>query len=67
VGLTAGYRLQTENMLNGLELQVNVENLFDTKYISTIGSNGFGANGDNQTLLPGSPRAVFVSLKKTFN
>ncbi len=44
----------------------NVENLFDEKYISTIGSNGFGANGDNQTLLPGSPRAVFVSLKKQF-
>lgn len=67
VGLTAGYRLHTENMLDGLELQVNVDNLFDAKYISTIGSNGFGANGDNQTLLPGSPRAVFVSLKKTFN
>lgn len=67
VSLTAGYRLHTDNLADGLELQVNVQNLFDEKYVSTIGSNGFGANGDNQTLLPGSPRAVFVSLKKTFN
>ncbi len=67
VSLTAGYRLAgTDTLADGLELQVNVENLFDEKYISTIGSNGFGANGDNQTLLPGSPRAVFVSLKKQF-
>lgn len=67
VGLTAGYRLAADGMLGGLQLQVNVENLFDEKYVSTIGSNGFGASGDSQTLLPGAPRAVFISLKKTFN
>jgi iron complex outermembrane receptor protein len=67
VSLTAGYRLHSEGLADGLELQVNVTNLFDENYISTIGSNGFGASGDNQTLLPGAPRAVFVTLKKTFN
>jgi Outer membrane receptor proteins, mostly Fe transport len=66
VSLTAGYRLHADNLLDGLELQVNVENLFDERYVSTIGSNGFGASGDNQTLLPGAPRSVFVSLKKSF-
>ena len=48
-------------------MQVNIENLFDENYVSTVGSNGFGANGDNQTLLPGAPRAVFFTLKKAFN
>ena len=68
VGLTAGYRLHSDSRFtDGLELQVNVENLFDEDYISTIGSNGFGASGDNQTLLPGAPRSVFVTLKKQFN
>lgn len=66
VGLTAGYRLHADGLMDGLELQVNIENLFDEKYISTIGSNGFGASGDNMTLLPGAPRSVYVSLKKSF-
>ena len=68
VGLTAGYRLHTDSRWSdGLELRLNVENLFDNDYVSTIGSNGFGASGDNQTLLPGAPRSVFVTLKKQFN
>ena len=32
----------------------------------TIGSNGFGFSGDNQTLLAGAPRQVFVTLKAGF-
>lgn len=66
VSFTAGYRLHADNLADGLELQVNVENLFDEDYVSTIGSNGFGTNGDNQTVLPGAPRSVFVTLKKHF-
>ncbi len=46
-----------------VELQLNVTNLFDLDYVSTIGSNGFGNSGDNQTLLAGAPRQIFVSLK----
>jgi iron complex outermembrane receptor protein len=49
-----------------VELQVNGTNLFDRKYIATIGSNGFGNAGDNQTLLIGAPRQLFVTLKTGF-
>lgn len=66
VNLTAGVRIQDVAYINGLEIQANVENLFDENYVSTIGSNGFGANGDNQTLLPGAPRSAFVTLRKQF-
>ncbi|UVO50442.1 TonB-dependent receptor [Sphingomonas sp. SUN019] len=46
-----------------VELQVNGTNLLDKDYVATIGSNGFGNSGDNQTLLIGAPRQVFVTLK----
>ncbi|WP_425997781.1 TonB-dependent receptor family protein [Caulobacter sp. DWR1-3-2b1] len=66
VNLTAGYRFQGEGLLNGLEVQANVTNLLDEEYVSTIGSNGFGNSGDNQTLLAGAPRQGFVTIKKQF-
>jgi iron complex outermembrane receptor protein len=34
--------------------------------VSTIGSNGFGNSGDNQTLLAGAPQQFFVTLKAGF-
>jgi hypothetical protein len=43
--------------------KLNVTNLFDKDYISTIGTNGFGNIGDNQTLLNGAPRQIFATLK----
>jgi len=49
-----------------LELQGNATNLFDKKYIATIGSNGFGNKGDAQTLLVGAPQQFFVTLKTKF-
>ncbi|ESQ85190.1 hypothetical protein AEAC466_05630 [Asticcacaulis sp. AC466] len=63
--LTVGYRFETI----GTTLQLNVTNLTDERYISTIGSNGFvnsDASGTSQTILPGAPRQVFVSVKKAF-
>ncbi len=63
--LTLGYRLASL----GTTLQLNVTNLTDEKYISTIGSNGFvnsDAAGTAQTILTGAPRQVFVSVKKNF-
>ena len=45
------------------EIQLNATNLFDKAYVSTIGSNGFGNVGDNQTLLSGAPRQFFATLK----
>ncbi|MDE3114017.1 MAG: TonB-dependent receptor, partial [Pseudomonadota bacterium] len=64
--LSVGYRFTGNEWLEGLEIQGNVYNLFDTKYVSTVGSAGFGASGDAQTLLPGSPRTFFVTLRKQF-
>ena len=50
----------------GVSIEGSVTNLTDKKYIATVGSNGFTASGDSQTLLPGAPRQWFVSLRKGF-
>ena len=66
--LAAGYRFNGERLLNGLEVQLNVTNLLDEEYVSTIGTNGF-TSGDayfNQSLMVGAPRQVFVTLRKSF-
>ncbi|WP_313669890.1 TonB-dependent receptor, partial [Sandarakinorhabdus sp.] len=62
-----GYRITSDNRwLNGLAIEGTVTNLLDKRYIATIGSNGFGFAGDNQTLLPAPPRQFFVTLRKDF-
>lgn len=66
VDASIGYRFQGAGALHGVALEGSVTNLTDKKYISTIGSNGFTASGDNQTLLAGAPRQFFISLKKGF-
>lgn len=63
--LSLGYRLTQSHM----DLQLNVTNLFDTRYISTIGEAGFvnsDPSGTAQTVMPGAPRQVFVTLRKSF-
>ncbi len=62
---TLGYRFDIGGR-SPLEVQLNATNLFDKKYVSTIGSNGFGNSGDNQTLLAAAPRQFFVTLKAGF-
>lgn len=64
--LTAGYRFDGPGALKGLEIQVNVTNLFDKKYVSSLGTNGFGYTGDSQTLQVGAPRQAFVTVRKDF-
>ena len=64
--LTAGYRFDGEGWRKGLEVQVNVTNLFDKQYVATVGSNGFTNSGDSQTLLPSAPRQAFVTVRKDF-
>ena len=64
--LALGKTFTGEGWRRGLELQLNVTNLFDAHYISTIGSNDFQIRGDSQTLLAGAPRQVFVVLRKAF-
>ncbi|KQM14691.1 TonB-dependent receptor [Novosphingobium sp. Leaf2] len=66
VDASIGYRFETDGVLHGVSIEGNVTNLTDKKYIGTVGSNGFTASGDNQTLLAGAPRQFFVSLKKGF-
>lgn len=65
VDATLGYRFEFSPGRK-VELQLNATNLFDLNYVSTIGSNGFGNSGDNQTLLAGAPRQVFLTLKAGF-
>lgn len=62
VDAAIGYRFSL-GFLRKAEIQLNATNLFDKSYISTIGTNGFGNVGDNQTLLNGAPRQIFATLK----
>ncbi|PCG08517.1 TonB-dependent receptor [Sphingomonas ginsenosidimutans] len=50
----------------GFAIEGSVTNLTDEQYISTIGTNGYTASGDNQTLLTGAPRQWFVTLRRGF-
>jgi iron complex outermembrane receptor protein len=62
---SVGYRFGQYASFSDLTLQLTGSNLTDKRYISTIGSNGFtysDPTGDAQTVLPGAPRAFFLSL-----
>jgi iron complex outermembrane recepter protein len=61
VDASIGYRFTDR-----IEVQLSATNLFDEDYVSTIGSNGFGNRGDNQTLLAGAPQQFFGTLKIGF-
>lgn len=65
VDATVGYRFDL-GMRAPVELQINAVNLLDKQYVATIGSNGFGNSGDNQTLLTGAPRQIFATVKVGF-
>ena len=64
--LSARYRLGTFGAVRSVELQLNVNNLFDKRYISTMGSNGYTPSSDFQTLLTGAPRQFFVTMSTVF-
>ena len=66
VDLTAGYRFGGNDLLEGAEIQLNATNLLDEQYVSTLGTNGFGTGADGQTLMFGSPRQFFVTVRKSF-
>ena len=70
VNVSLGYRFHGERWIEGLTAQVNVTNLLDKRYVSTIGTNGY-VNSDptgvnNPTLQAAPPRQVFVTLSKAF-
>ena len=69
VDASLGWRFHGNSWIEGLEIQGNVTNLLDKKYIATVGSNGFVNSdpaGTFATLLPGSPRELFISVRKKF-
>jgi iron complex outermembrane receptor protein len=66
LNLSAGYRMTNIGFAKELGVQLNVTNLTDQRYISTIGSNGFGNSGDNQTFLSSPPRQYFLSVNGKF-
>lgn len=68
VDMSAGYRFGGEGLAKGFEVQLNVTNVLDESYVSTIGTNGFTSGNAffNQSLMVGAPRQVFVTVRKTF-
>jgi iron complex outermembrane recepter protein len=66
VNLGLGYRFGNLGFAKELTAQLDVTNLFDEEYISTVGSGGFvnsDPNGTAQTLLPGAPAQWFFSIR----
>lgn len=69
VNLSVGYRFPDLGALKELTLQLDIANITDEDYISTVGSGGFSnsdATGTQQTLLPGAPQQAFFSVKAQF-
>lgn len=69
LNLSVGYRFEDLGALKQLTAQLDITNLTDEDYISTVGSGGFSntdPNGTGQTLLPGAPQQAFFSLKALF-
>ncbi|MFT8445537.1 MAG: TonB-dependent receptor [Acetobacter orientalis] len=68
--LNVGYRFHSSNWaLRGLDMQINVTNLFNKRYVATVGSAGFrptDPTGSLQTLQAGAPRMVFFTVRKHF-
>lgn len=67
IDASIGYRFGDDaGFLKGFAIEGSVTNLTDKRFISTIGSNGYTASGDNQTLLASAPRQFFVTLRRGF-
>jgi iron complex outermembrane receptor protein len=63
------YDIGAVSVLKDLSLGLNVTNLFDKRYFSTTGTNGYVASdplGWNQTLMAGAPRQVFFNINAKF-
>ncbi|HEX7873137.1 MAG TPA: TonB-dependent receptor [Sphingobium sp.] len=62
---TIGYRFDL-GMMKDLTIEATATNLFDKKYVSTVGSNPLANRGDSQSLLAGAPQQFFVTVKTAF-
>jgi iron complex outermembrane receptor protein len=66
---SGGYKQKNIMGLQELSAQLNVTNLLNKKYFSTIGSNGFVVSdplGAFATMLEGAPRQVFMTVSGKF-
>ncbi|PPT97662.1 TonB-dependent receptor [Xanthomonas arboricola] len=73
VNAGCGYRFRAAHgyaaWLDGTDVDLNVTNLLDKRYIASLGTSGFvtsDPSGSYTTLQVGAPRQVFVSLRKHF-
>jgi iron complex outermembrane receptor protein len=67
--LSAGYQFNNLSAFKNLRLQLNVDNLFNKRYISSAGTNGFVSSdleGQNYTLQQGNSRQFFFNINVTF-
>jgi iron complex outermembrane receptor protein len=49
-----------------LTAQLNVTNLLDEEFVSTVGTGGFTVRGDTQTMMAGVRRQAFLTLSTAF-
>lgn len=66
---SASYQWTGLSWAESLKLQLNVTNLFDKEYFSSLGTNGFVTSdptGLNYTLQAGAPRQVFLTADIRF-
>lgn len=65
VSMSIAKKWKSFGMLRDVAMQMNLENISDKKYYSTVGSNGFvnkDPGGTFATLLTGAPRQVFLTF-----
>lgn len=63
--LSAGYKIGAIGPFKNSTLQLNITNLFNKEYFSTVGTNGFVSSdpaGTYATLQGGAPRSFFMTL-----
>ena len=63
--LGMGYNQKKLSVIKDFRVQLNVTNILDNKYFSTVGTGGFVASdpaGQNYTLQEGAPRQIFLSV-----
>ncbi|KAF3996710.1 TonB-dependent receptor [Glaciimonas immobilis] len=65
MNLSAGYKQKSFVGVKDFSIQLNVENLLNKQYYSTVGTNGFiksDPTGSFATLLTGAPRQIFLTI-----
>lgn len=61
-----GWRFRGVAGLRELTAQLNVTNLLDEAFVSTVGTGGFTVRGDTQTMMAGVRRQAFLTLSTAF-